>query len=81
MAETATVYQFTIDLADMDRGVYETLGLRVARHPSETAEFMLMRVLAYCLEHTEGIAFSTGVESGTSRRRIGSRCCQKITSN
>ncbi len=51
MAETATVYQFTIDLADMDRGVYETLALRVARHPSETVEYMLVRVLAYCLEY------------------------------
>jgi uncharacterized protein YaeQ len=64
LAETATVYQFTIDLSDMDRGVYETLGLRVARHPSETAEFMVVRVLAYCLEYQEGIAFTDGVSSG-----------------
>lgn len=64
MAETATVYQFTIDLADMDRGVYETLALRVARHPSETIEYMLVRVLAYCLEYQEGIAFTDGLSSG-----------------
>jgi uncharacterized protein YaeQ len=64
LAETATVYQFTIELADMDRGVYETLGLRVARHPSETAAFMVVRVLAYCLEYQEGIAFTEGVSSG-----------------
>jgi uncharacterized protein YaeQ len=64
VAETATVYQFTIDLSDMDRGVYETLGLRVARHPSETAEFMVVRVLAYCLEYQEGIAFTEGLSSG-----------------
>jgi uncharacterized protein YaeQ len=64
LAETATVYHFTIDLADMDRGVYETLGLRVARHPSETAEFMVVRVLAYCLEYRQGIAFTEGVSSG-----------------
>jgi uncharacterized protein YaeQ len=64
LAETATVYQFSIDLADMDRGVYETLALRVARHPSETVEYMLVRVLAYCLEYQEGIAFTDGLSSG-----------------
>ena len=64
MAETATIYQFSIDLSDMDRGVYETLELRVARHPSETAEYMVVRVLAYCLEYEEGIAMTEGVSSG-----------------
>ena len=61
MALTATVYNFDIQLADVDRGVYEALALRVARHPSETAEYLLSRVLAYCLEYTEGIAFSKGL--------------------
>jgi uncharacterized protein YaeQ len=61
MALTATVYVFTIRIADADRGVYETLNLRVAQHPSETAEFMVTRLLAYCLEFTEGIGFSRGV--------------------
>ena len=64
VAETATIYNFAIDLADMDRGVYETLELRVARHPSETAEYMLVRVLAYCLEYQEGISLTDGVSSG-----------------
>jgi uncharacterized protein YaeQ len=64
MALTATIYNFTIELSDVDRGVYETLELRVARHPSETAEFMLTRILAYCLEYTEGIAFTDGVSAG-----------------
>src|ERR1043165_5096902 len=48
----------------MDRHVFETLDLRVARHPSETAEYMLTRVLAYCLEYQEGIALTEGVSSG-----------------
>jgi uncharacterized protein YaeQ len=61
MALSATIYVFTVRLADADRGVYETLSLRVARHPSETAEYLLTRVLAYCLEYTEGIAFSKGL--------------------
>lgn len=61
MALTSTIYHFGIQLADVDRGVYENLELRLARHPSETAEFMLTRLLAYCLEYTEGIAFTEGV--------------------
>jgi uncharacterized protein YaeQ len=61
MALSATIYVFTVRLADADRGVYETLTLRMARHPSETAEFLLTRLLAYCLEYTEGIVFSKGL--------------------
>jgi uncharacterized protein YaeQ len=60
MATGATVHNFDIDLADADRNVYETLSLRVARHPSESSEYLLTRVLAYALEFEEGIAFSTG---------------------
>ena len=61
MAVGATVYAFTVRLADADRGVYETLSLRVAQHPSENADFLLTRLLGYCLEYTEGIAFSKGL--------------------
>jgi uncharacterized protein YaeQ len=61
MALGATIYTFDIALADSDRGVYENLDLRVARHPSETEDYLLTRVLAYCLEHAEGIGFSGGV--------------------
>jgi uncharacterized protein YaeQ len=56
----ATIYNFDIRLADVDRKVYETLALRVARHPSESAEYLVTRMLAYCLEHTEGLTFSSG---------------------
>lgn len=61
MALTATIHHFTVQLADIDRGVYQDFELRLARHPSETAEFMLARLLAYCLEWQEGIALSEGV--------------------
>jgi uncharacterized protein YaeQ len=60
MALGATVHVFDVRLADSDRGVYETLALRLARHPSETAEFLVTRLLAYCLEYAEGIAYSKG---------------------
>jgi uncharacterized protein YaeQ len=64
MALTATIYNLTIDLADIDRGIYEKLELRVARQPSETLEYMLMRVFAYCLEYSSGIALTEGVAAG-----------------
>ncbi len=64
MALNATIYNLTIELADVDRGVYETLDLRMARQPSESAEYMLMRLVAYCLEYTEGIVFTQGVAAG-----------------
>ncbi len=61
MALTSTLYTLEIALSHVDRHVYETLSLRVPMHPSESAEFFVTRVLAYCLEYTEGIAFSRGV--------------------
>lgn len=64
MAIGATVHTFDIELSDVDRGVYETLSLKVAQHPSETLQFMLTRVLALCLEHEDGIAFGTGLAGG-----------------
>src|SRR5262245_58735745 len=61
MALGATIHQFAIQLSHVDRGVYDTLDLRVARHPSESEEFMCARVLAFCLERQEGLAFSKGL--------------------
>lgn len=61
LALGATMHVFEVRLADADRGVYETLTIRAARHPSETAEFLVTRLLAYCLEYRPGIAFSRGL--------------------
>lgn len=63
MALTATIYNFDIDLADADRGVYESLALRVACHPSESEEYLITRVLAYALEFSDGIEFSRGLSN------------------
>jgi uncharacterized protein YaeQ len=63
VALTATIHTFDIELADSDREVYESLALRVARHPSESEEYLLTRVLAYALEFTEGIEFSRGLSA------------------
>lgn len=62
MAQTATIYTFEVELSDVDRGVYESLTFKAAQHPSETAEFLVTRVLAYCLEYREGISFSRGLD-------------------
>lgn len=63
MAVGSTIHTFQLHLADVDRGVYEELDLRVAQHPSETTAFMATRVLAYAMEFAEGIAFGAGVSS------------------
>lgn len=63
MAAGAVIHTFDVQLADLDRGVYEELSLRMARHPSETAAFMVTRLLAYCLEYGEGSAFTEGVSA------------------
>jgi uncharacterized protein YaeQ len=60
MALSATMHHFQVTLSDVDRAVYETLDLRVARHPSESGRYMTTRTLAYCLSYEEGIAFSKG---------------------
>ena len=61
MALNATLYSFEIQLSDSDRNVYQALAFRVAQHPSETPEYLVTRVLAYCLEYTEGLVFSKGL--------------------
>jgi uncharacterized protein YaeQ len=55
------LHRFEIALADVDRGVYTDLDLRVARHPSEDEPYLLTRVLAFALEYKEGLTFSKGL--------------------
>jgi uncharacterized protein YaeQ len=45
----ATVYRFAVQLSHVDRGVYQALDLRLARHPSESERYLLARVIAYCM--------------------------------
>jgi uncharacterized protein YaeQ len=49
MALKATIFKASLQIADMDRGVYADHALTIARHPSETDERMMMRVLAFAL--------------------------------
>lgn len=61
MALTATIYNVDVELSDVDRDVYASLSFKAAQHPSETDEYLIARILAYCLEYREGIAFSKGL--------------------
>ena len=65
MAIGTTLHRFVLSLSHVDRGIYESLDLRVARHPSETLGYMLTRLLAYTYLYEEGIAFSKGGLSDT----------------
>src|SRR2546425_9741825 len=71
MALTATIYNLDTELAHVDRGVYATFRLKLARQPSETLEYMLTRYLAYCLEHTEGITLTEGIAAGAGPAGVG----------
>jgi uncharacterized protein YaeQ len=73
MALSATVHHFQVILSDVDRDVYETLDLRLARHPSESARYLTTRTLAYCLSYEEGIAFSKGGLSSAEEPPIAVR--------
>src|SRR5438132_4679284 len=64
MALTSTIYNATVEISDVDRGVYENIAVRLAMHPSETMEYMATRLLAYCLEYTEGIEMTAGLSDG-----------------
>ena len=63
MAKTATLYRFQVELADIDRNVYETLDLRVACHPSEDSERLVVRVLARAIAHEQGLDFGRGLST------------------
>ena len=61
MALKATIYKADLQIADMDRHYYADHALTIARHPSETDERMMARVLAYAIYAQDGIAFTKGL--------------------
>jgi uncharacterized protein YaeQ len=76
VALQATVYHVQIELSDVDRNVYESLDLRVARHPSESMPYLLTRILAYALLYEEGLGFSKGGLSSTEEAPLSVRDLQ-----
>ncbi|MBQ0720640.1 MAG: YaeQ family protein [Gammaproteobacteria bacterium] len=63
MALKPTIYKFKISLSDLNRDYYDSLNLTVALHPSETPERMMVRVLAFCLNAQEQLAFTPGLSA------------------
>ena len=61
MALQATPYKVEINLTDLDRHVYQDLRFTVARHPSETEERLVARLIAYVLWYDEKLAFGRGL--------------------
>ncbi len=64
MALPSTIYRASVQLSDLDRQIYEQLQTTIAQHPSETAERLLARLLAYALCFREELVFTKGVGSG-----------------
>ncbi len=63
MALKPTIYTINLALADSDRGVYDNLTLKLARHPSETLERLTARILAFGLHAAPGLGFTRGLSS------------------
>ncbi len=61
MALGSTIYRFDIELSDVDRGVYESIALRVPMHPSESPSYLMTRILAFLLNYEERLVFSKGI--------------------
>jgi uncharacterized protein YaeQ len=63
MAQNATIYKAQLQIADMDRPYYGSHALTIARHPSETDERMMARVLAFALHAHEHLVLGKGISS------------------
>lgn len=63
MALPSTVYKANLQLSDVDRGVYETLQVTVAQHPSETEERLVARLLALALFYEPELTFTKGISA------------------
>ncbi|MDO3721671.1 YaeQ family protein [Marinobacter sp. chi1] len=63
MALKATIFKASLNIADMDRHYYQDHHLTIARHPSETDERMMARVLAFALNASEHLEFTKGLST------------------
>ncbi|NQW14917.1 MAG: YaeQ family protein [Rhodobacter sp.] len=63
MAQKSTIYKVELSVSDMDRHYYETHKLTVAKHPSETAERLMVRILAFALNANEQLEMTRGLST------------------
>lgn len=64
MAQNATIYKIELSVSDMDRHYYETHKLTVAKHPSETDERLMVRIVAFALNAHENLEMTKGLSTG-----------------
>ncbi len=63
MALKPTIYKIKISLSNIDQNHYDNFDLTIAQHPSETRERMMARVLAFCMNARENLAFTKGLSA------------------
>ncbi len=63
MAQKATIYKVELSVSDMDRHYYDTHKLTVAKHPSETDERLMVRLLAFALNAHEQLEMTKGLST------------------
>ncbi len=63
MALKSTIFKLELSIADIDRGYYRDHSLTLARHPSETDERMMVRVLAFALHADDALEFGRGLSA------------------
>ncbi len=63
MAEKSTILKVALEVADVDRGYYGSHALTLARHPSETDERTMVRLLAFALFAGERLEFGRGLST------------------
>jgi uncharacterized protein YaeQ len=70
MALNATIYKVELQISDMDRHYYATHALTLARHPSETEERLMVRLLAFALYAEDRLEFGKGVSDEDVAQRL-----------
>lgn len=63
MALKATIFKASVQVSDTDRHYYQSHALTIARHPSETDERMMVRLLAFALHAHETLEFGKGLST------------------
>ena len=78
MAQHATIYKVKLSVSDMDRHYYEAHNLTIAKHPSETDERLMLRVLAFALNAHEQLEFTRGISTGDEPDMWQKNLCGEI---
>ena len=81
MALKSTIFRVNLQVNDFDRHYYQAHALTLARHPSETDERMMVRVLAFALHAGDSLAFGNGLSTNTIAQCPAGQCAVLIGGN